>query len=75
MLTKIQFSEKLKKIDWCFYQIVLFVARKIQDSLKINGSIKLYSVILIIFEISNLKWIKSLTNFIWLETSLFSNCR
>ena len=75
MLTKIQFSEKLNKIDWCFYQIGLFVARKIQDSLKINGSIKLYSVILIIFEISNLKWIKSLTNFSWLETSLFSNCR
>ena len=61
-------SEKLSKTDWCFYQIVLFVARKSQGSLKIKNVIKYYSTALIIFEIISLKWIKLLTNFCWLET-------
>ena len=38
--TKIQMSEKLNKIDRCFYQVVLFVVRKNQGSLKMKNSIK-----------------------------------
>ena len=48
---KIQVSEKkLNKIDYCFYQKVLFVARKNRLSLKINNF-----TILIIFEMITLK--------------------
>ena len=61
---KIQVPEKLKKINWCFYQIVLFVARKNRLSLKIKNS-----TILIIFKMISLKWIKSLTNFCWPEAN------
>ena len=53
--TKIQVSEKLNKIDQCFYQIVLFMGRKNQGSLKIENSIKYYSTVLIIFETIILK--------------------
>ena len=38
-------------------------------SLKIKNS-----TILIVFEMINLKWIKSWTNFYWMETDLHQNC-
>ena len=57
---KIQLSEKLNKVDWCFYQIVLFVARENQLLEKIKNSTFLI----------NLKWIKALTNVYWLATNL-----
>ena len=60
---------KLNKLDKCFYRIVLFVARKNQLLLKIKNL-----TILIIFEMINLKWIDSLTNFYWLETNICKNC-
>ena len=53
--TKIHVSGKLNKIDQCFYQIVLFMGRKNQGSLKIENSIKYYSTVLIIFETISLK--------------------
>ena len=43
--------------------------KKYQLLLKIKNSI-----ILIIFEMISLKWIKSLTNFYWPETNLCQNC-
>ena len=38
LLTKIQVLEKLSKIDYCFYQIVSFLARKNQLSFEISIS-------------------------------------
>ena len=38
LLTKIQVSERLNKIDLFFYQIMLFVARENQLLLKIKNS-------------------------------------
>ena len=48
--TKIQVSEKLNKIDQCFYQVAPFVASKNQLLLKIKNS-----TILIILEMVSLK--------------------
>ena len=57
------FRKTREDIDWCFYQIVLFMARKNQRLLKIKN--------LVIFQMIGLKWIKSLTHFYLLETNLF----
>ena len=66
-------------IDKCLYQIVLFMAKKFQASLKRFKQIRpplgsfQFFFVSIKFKMIRLKWIKLLISFCLLETKLWSN--